>query len=116
MGKHYAYAQKFIVNSEFSFDLSSQMQDIMCSRPVKPLPFGTLKCGGFFYWSGDSVEYSKPAFTFEQQADLLQSRGLIADRQELIEKLKVVSYYRLSGYLHPFRNPGDKFKPGTTFD
>ena len=62
------------------------------------------------------MEYSKPALTFAQQADLLRLRGLIAERQELIERLRVVSYYRLSGYLHPFRNPDDTFKPGTTLE
>ncbi len=62
------------------------------------------------------MEYGKPALTFEQQADLLRFRGLIAEREELIERLKVVSYYRLTGYLYPFRNPDDTFKPGTTLD
>jgi abortive infection bacteriophage resistance protein len=34
------------------------------------------------------MEYTKPWLTFEQQADLLiKERGLIADRNELIERL-----------------------------
>jgi abortive infection bacteriophage resistance protein len=61
------------------------------------------------------MKYSKPPLSFEAQADLLISRGLIADRLMLISRLKSASYYRLSGYLFPFRNPDDTYKPGTTF-
>ena len=58
--------------------------------------------------------YSKPALTFEQQADQLIARGLIANRNDLIARLKAVSYYRLSGYLHPYRVlPTHNFAPGT---
>lgn len=60
--------------------------------------------------------YDKPPLTYEQQSDQLLARGLIADKQELIDKLKAVSYYRLSGYWHTFRNPDDTFKPATTLD
>jgi abortive infection bacteriophage resistance protein len=49
------------------------------------------------------MKYSKPALSVEQQADQLIHRGLVGDRDELIKRLKVVSYYRLSGYLYPFR-------------
>lgn len=62
------------------------------------------------------MKYAKPPLTYEQQADLLISRGLVANRETLIERLKTVNYYRLSGYLVPFRSPDDTFKPGTTFD
>lgn len=60
------------------------------------------------------MKYLKPALTFDQQADKLLKRGLIADKSELIEKLSAVSYYRLSAYWHPFRQPDDTFRPGTT--
>jgi abortive infection bacteriophage resistance protein len=60
--------------------------------------------------------YAKKALTLEQQADLLLARGLVADRDELIQRLKVVNYYRLSGYLHPFRQPDDSYLPGTTLE
>jgi abortive infection bacteriophage resistance protein len=53
------------------------------------------------------MKYTKPPLTFDQQADLLLSRGLMAEKTELILKLKSVSYYRLSGYLFPFRNSDD---------
>lgn len=61
-------------------------------------------------------EYTKPFLTYEQQADLLISRGLICDKNELINKLKRVGYYRLSGYLHLFKVSNDKFIEDTTLD
>jgi abortive infection bacteriophage resistance protein len=63
--------------------------------------------------------YNKPPLTYEEQSDLLLSRGLIADEKELICILKNVNYYRLSAYLYPFRTLGNQeesFKPGTTLD
>lgn len=62
------------------------------------------------------MKYEKPPLTFSQQADQLITRGLSADRSILIERLKAVSYYRLSGYWYPFRNPDNYFKPGTTLE
>ena len=62
------------------------------------------------------MRYEKPPLTFSQQADLLIDRGLIADKATLIERLKAVSYYRLSGYWHPFRNTDNSFKTGTTLE
>ncbi|MGH7971899.1 MAG: Abi family protein, partial [Limisphaerales bacterium] len=57
------------------------------------------------------------------QADLLLTRGLWGiSRPDLVARLKAVSYYRLSGYLHPFRQRDasgkvlDNFVVGTTFD
>lgn len=62
------------------------------------------------------MHYTKPSLAPEQQAELLLSRGLIADKTLLIQRLFSVSYYRLSGYWYPFRQPDDNFKPGTTFE
>jgi abortive infection bacteriophage resistance protein len=62
------------------------------------------------------MQYTKPSLTPEQQADLLLSRGLIAERPLLVQRLSAVSYYRLSGYCFPFRKPDDTFWPGTTFE
>lgn len=62
------------------------------------------------------MEYTKPPLTFEEQADLLLHRGLIADRGILLARLRSVSYYRLSGYTFPFRDGGDTFRSGTTLD
>jgi abortive infection bacteriophage resistance protein len=63
------------------------------------------------------MRYTKPPLSFEQQAELLISRGLEANQEELIAKLRVVNYYRLSGYWYPFRENGsEKFKPNTTLE
>lgn len=62
------------------------------------------------------MRYSKSPLTFESQADQLLTRGLIADRAILIQRLKSVNYYRLSGYWFPFRNPDNTFKPNTSLD
>ena len=63
------------------------------------------------------MEYTKPFLSFEQQANLLiEDRGMIADRDDLVEHLKDVGYYRLSGYWHIYKKNGsDKFWEGTTF-
>lgn len=60
--------------------------------------------------------YGKGPLTFEEQADRLIGRGLIADRDELIRRLAGVNYYRLTGYLYPFRRSDDSFLPGTTLE
>lgn len=63
------------------------------------------------------MRYDKAPKTFDEQADLLLSRGLVADRDQLIRRLTVTSYFRLTGYLHPFREPGsDRYRSGTSFD
>ncbi len=70
------------------------------------------------------MKYTKPALTFEQQADQLLRRGMVGDRALIISRLQTVSYYRLSAYWHPFRRSDpnnsnallDNLKPGTTFE
>ena len=69
------------------------------------------------------MKYAKPALTLEEQADQLVARGMAGNRDQVIERLRQVSYYRLSGYWFPFRQQDpdgsgyllDDFKPGTTF-
>ena len=62
-------------------------------------------------------EYVKIPLTFEQQLDLLKSRGLkIADDKKALEYLKEISYYRLSAYFLPYQIKKDKFNDGVTFD
>ena len=61
------------------------------------------------------MKYTKPAKTFEEQADLLIGRGLIAEREKLIRKLQNVNYYRLSGYLFPYKDMDENFIEGTDF-
>ena len=62
------------------------------------------------------MKYEKEPLTFEEQADRLLGRGLEADRGELIARLAAVNYYRLSGYLYPFRQPDDTYQTGTTLE
>ncbi|MFC1606521.1 Abi family protein [Candidatus Latescibacterota bacterium] len=62
------------------------------------------------------MRYTKLPLSFDEQADLIFSRGLISDRDRLISCLSSINYYRLSGYLYPYRNPDDTFKDGTTLD
>ena len=63
------------------------------------------------------MKSTKPPLTFIQQAKLLASRGLVADRGDLEIFLSNVNYYRFSGYLYPFRSKvGDNYLPGTTLE
>ena len=61
--------------------------------------------------------YNKPSLSCQQQAELLISRGLIADKADLICKLREVNYSRLSSYLDPYFDlTACKFKEGTDFE
>ncbi|MCX6865168.1 MAG: Abi family protein [Verrucomicrobia bacterium] len=40
----------------------------------------------------------------------------MTDRDQLLATLRRVSYYRLSGYWHPFREADDRFRAGTTLE
>lgn len=62
------------------------------------------------------MKYDKPPLSFEDQADRIIQRGLAVDRALLVDRLKSVNYYRLSGYLYPYRQADDTFKSGTTFE
>jgi abortive infection bacteriophage resistance protein len=73
--------------------------------------------------------YNKPYITFNEQLNLLKSRGLeITDDAIALEYLRRLGYYRLSGYWYPCRKiiPSqaikpvrpqreDKFMPGSRF-
>jgi abortive infection bacteriophage resistance protein len=50
------------------------------------------------------MKYTKLPYTFEEQADKLLHKGLVADRDELISRLRRVSYYRLNAYFYPFKD------------
>ena len=70
-----------------------------------------------FLWGWKVTEYTKAPFTYQQQLELLESRGLSGgDSQEAVKFLKQVNYYRFSAYCVPFQNPRDTFIPGTTFE
>ncbi|MBF0183885.1 MAG: Abi family protein [Magnetococcales bacterium] len=64
--------------------------------------------------------YAKPPLTFDQQLDLLISRGMVVDDRDQARRiLGFTSYYRLSGYWYPFRihsvcgTTTDQFQPGS---
>ena len=60
------------------------------------------------------MEYEKDYLSFIEQADLLISRGLECEQEELIKRLESVNYYRLSGYLFPFKQEdSDNYYPGS---
>lgn len=65
------------------------------------------------------MEYTKPWLSYEDQANLLEERGLVFDRADLIMRLSEVGYYRLSGYWYIFKrnqNSSDEsFIEGTDF-
>lgn len=63
--------------------------------------------------------YDKEAISFQQQVDLLKSRGLTIESEILaISDLKSIGYYRLSGYMFPFLadKKGHIYKEGSSFD
>lgn len=57
--------------------------------------------------------------SYDEQVELLVRRGMdVGDRDEAVDLLRQVSYYRLSGYWYPFREQtssgrADEFYPGT---
>jgi len=76
-----------------------------------------LKWAGFLLLN-QSMRYEKDTLTFEQQIELLESRGLVvADRAVAANYLSNISYYRLSAYMLPLKGPvTDRFVEGTTFE
>ncbi|MGC6423818.1 MAG: Abi family protein [Lentimonas sp.] len=61
------------------------------------------------------LEYDKPALTFDQQADRLLERGLIAERDALLQRLMATNYFRLSSYAWPFLED-DRYREDTTLE
>lgn len=69
------------------------------------------------YFTATRMKYDKPPITFEQQLQLLIDRGLqCSDINQALHNLERVSYYRLSAYWYPVKNPDDSFKAGASFD
>ena len=72
----------------------------------------------------ESMErYTKPPLTYQQQVELLKSRGLqFADEARAKRHLANISYYRMSAYMLPFKEANqegeilDSFKKGITWD
>lgn len=61
------------------------------------------------------MEHEKPFLTLGQQADQLMQRGMLCDRDCLMQCLASVGYYRLSGYWHIYKTKDDRFEVGTDF-
>lgn len=50
------------------------------------------------------IDYAKPWLSIDDQVDKLAARGLaVPDRAAAMDLLRTVGYYRLTGYLYPFR-------------
>lgn len=50
------------------------------------------------------MEYTKPWLSLEEQVERLVSRGVdVDDKERAAAFLKAIGYYRLTGYLYPFR-------------
>lgn len=74
----------------------------------------------------DSPPPCKTFKTFDEQAEQLMTRHLDCNKDDLISRLKAVNYYRLTGYLHIFRETvidshgnrtkADTYRKGTTLD
>ncbi len=64
------------------------------------------------------MKYSKPALLYEEQIDLLISRGMICpNRGYALDCLRRIGYYRLSPYFKVFLILGvDDFRTGITFE
>jgi len=61
--------------------------------------------------------FTKRPLTFEDQLELLKSRGLqIGDRDRALSYLNEISYYRLSAYFLPYQRTKDSFNDGVDFN
>ncbi|KAG9595405.1 hypothetical protein KCV01_g9926, partial [Aureobasidium melanogenum] len=69
-------------------------------------------------WLVGGWGYTKEPLSFSDQLRLLQQRGLrIADPSQAMLYLERVGYYRLMGYLFPFRLPhSDHYGPDAAFE
>jgi abortive infection bacteriophage resistance protein len=63
------------------------------------------------------MKYTKPPLSYHEQADLLQSRGLIISNTDYaVRLLERIGYYRLSAYGLPFQSQKDKFNDQTKIE
>jgi len=59
----------------------------------------------------------KKPTTFDEQLQLLESRGLvIGNDDKCLDFLRSTNYYRLTAYLLPFKQDDDTYLPGITFE
>ena len=65
------------------------------------------------------MRFTKPPLTYQEQIELLVSRGMRIDNYGRARRyLSHLNYYRLAAYWLPFEqdHASHNFKPGTTFD
>lgn len=63
------------------------------------------------------MKFTKPPTTFQEQVDLLKSRGLIInDPKKALQNISRINYYRLSSYYAPFQIDRNLFKPETSIE
>ena len=63
------------------------------------------------------MKFAKPPTTFQEQVDLLKSRGLIInDSEKALQNISRINYYRLSSYFVPFQINRNLFKPETSIE
>jgi len=63
------------------------------------------------------MKFAKPPTTFQEQVDLLKSRGLIInDSEKALQNISRINYYRLSSYCVPFQINRNLFKPETSIE
>lgn len=63
------------------------------------------------------MQNNKKPTTYEEQLNLLKSRGcIITDDKSCLEALKSINYYRLSAFFLPFKNFDNTYKNGTNFE
>ena len=74
--------------------------------------------GGLVFSGGLLMKFNKPPLTYQQQIDLLVSRGMVIDDVERARHyLTHLNYYRLAAYWLPFEqnHTTHTFTSGTTF-
>ena len=94
---------------------------------TRPTPLRNIHEWVFFFLAMST--YNKPYLTFDQQLDLLKSRGLgVTDDARALFYFQHIGYYRLSAYWYLMRQMVplqgdctsssrlDTFQPGSTFD
>lgn len=76
-------------------------------------------------WGGilfSHMAYGEQHLDFGQQADYLLGKGLVADRDELVQRLRNIGYHRLYAYAHPYLQrspegePTEEFQDGSTLE
>lgn len=83
---------------------------------------GTNPAGGLWPESAGNFifsmrQYTKQPMPIHDLANLLIARNLVADYDKLLHALRTVGYFRLTGYLYPFRLPNsDDYQHGTTLE